>query len=374
VASGERWDSSRAVAVHPDLTEPLHPIFRLLEDRERNRELLVAFPGFRGAHAGLTPRPNVATVLAAGITGEAEAGGGLLGSGVFRRMLTGGTSEEGANRTFPAITTGRYGRGRTLTMAMPITGPAAEEFLAWGARGNQYYARFWRNAIYWLTENSFIGRRRLAAAADKRFYEPGQTIALTAVAYDEAANHTTDYRLVAMIEPQSLDIDSDYALVRWPSGMERTSGEEGPLVMWGEEFEIPVQKTEDGQALYALDLALADAQAMGQSSGGMRLELTAYEDYTQVDSTSLPLQVLYDPFEQQNPFPDHELLEELARESGGQVIATPAQLAEVLVSVPVTTGPPEVRKTPVWSNWWLLVGLLGVLTFEWCWRRRVGLA
>ena len=31
------------------------------------------------------------------------------------------------------------------------------------------------------------------------------------------------------------------------------------------------------------------------------MELTAYEGLTQVDSTSLDIQILHDPFEQQNP-------------------------------------------------------------------------
>jgi uncharacterized membrane protein len=338
-------DAAERIAVQPNLSEPLHPIFRLLDDQRRNRELLQAFPGFRGMHAELKPRPNVATLLATGGAGN-----------------------------IPAITAGRYGRGRTLAMAFPIVAPAAEEFVNWGVGGNQYYNRFCRNVVYWLTENSFIGRRRLAATADKRFYEPGEKVVLTASAYDEAANPTTAYRLVAMIEPQALDVDSDYALVRWPSGIERTSGADGPLVMWGEEFEIPLQPSDDGPSSYGLTLQLADAQAIGQTSGAMRLELTAYEGSTQLDSMSLPLQVVYDPFEQQNPFPNHELLKQLAAKSGGHAISNPAQLAEVLRNVPVMTGPAEVRTTPVWSNWWILAGLLGVLTIEWCWRRRIGLA
>jgi uncharacterized membrane protein len=365
---GAGVDSSQRIGVQPNTSEPLHPIFRLLDDQRRNRELLQAFPGFRGMHSELKIRPNVATVLATA----------------------------GEENSFPAITAGRYGRGRTLAIAFPIVPPAAEEFVNWGRGssglgdvirsvggafgstaqpiGNQYYNRFCRNMIYWLTENSFIGRRRLAAVADKRFYEPGETIVLSAAAFDEAANSTTAYRLVAMIEPQSLDVESDHSLVRWPSGIQRKSGEEGPLAMWGEEFEIPLVRSDDGQSRYQLALQLADAHAMGQSSGGMRLELTAYEGSTQLDSMSLPLQVVYDPFEQQNPFPNHELLGQLAAKSGGHAISTPAQLAEVLRNVPVTTGPSEVRKTPAWSNWWLLAGLLGVLTIEWCWRRRIGLA
>jgi hypothetical protein len=285
-------------------------------------------------------------------------------------------------------------------MAFPIVPPAAEDFVNWGPggmsgkgafgqvirgvgsafgstaqpTGNQYYNRFCRNMIYWLTENSFIGRRRLAAVADKRFYEPGETIVLSAAAFDEAANSTTAYRLVAMIEPQALDVDSDYSLVRWPSGIQRKSGEDGPLAMWGEEFEIPVARSEDGQSRYQLALQLADAHLMGQSNGGMRLELTAYEGSTQLDSMSLPLQVVYDPFVQQNPSPNHALLRQLAAKTGGRTVSTPTQLVELIRNVPVTTGPAEVRKTPAWSNWWLLGGLLGVLTIEWCWRRRIGLA
>jgi hypothetical protein len=274
----------------------------------------------------------------------------------------------------PAVTAGGYGRGRTLALAFPIVGAGASEFTGWGDRDNEYYARFWRNAIYWLTENSFIGRRRLAASTDKRFYQPGEQVVATAVAYNEAADPTSEYRIVAMIEPQSLDVDSDYAPVRWPSGVERTSGVEGPMIMWGEEFEIPVRKAADGQSSYALELELADAQNLGDLSGGMRLEITAYEDYTQVDSTSLPLMVLYDPFEQQNPFPNHELLVSLAESTGGSVVDSSDELAELLQSVPVATGPSEVSRTPVWSNWWLLLGLIGLLTVDWSWRRALGLA
>ncbi len=59
---------------------------------------------------------------------------------------------------------------------------------------------------------------------------------------------------------------------------------------------------------------------------GLRIELTAYEDNTQVDSTSIEIQVLDDPSEQQNPFPDHELLRRLAHESGGTVLKRASDL------------------------------------------------
>ena len=60
-----------------------------------------------------------------------------------------------------------------------------------GAAGdNRYYGKFCRNLVYWLTENSAIGRRRLVATADKRFYRPGETITVQAATYDESAAPT----------------------------------------------------------------------------------------------------------------------------------------------------------------------------------------
>ena len=106
----------------------------------------------------------------------------------------------------------------------------------------------------------------------------------------------------------------------------------------------------------------------------MRVELTAYEDFTQVDSTSIDIQVLHDPFEQQNPFPDHELLRRVAAVSGGQVLESPEALAAMIKDLPVKQGAPIVSKVPLWSQWWLLAFLLLLLTVEWLWHRAVGLA
>jgi hypothetical protein len=353
------WGAYQQVNARPKLEDPLHPILQLLDDRRRNHELLQHFPSIRGGHAGLVPKPNIAAVLAS--FGDEDAS-------------TSENASSAGEASFAAITVGSYGKGRSLATAFPLLGPGAEQFLAWGVDGNQYYKRFWRNAIYWLTENAFVGRSRVTAVADKRFYKPGEKISLTAAAYDEGANPATDYRIVAMVEPQSLDVTSDQAPIRWPADLERTGGESGPLILWGEEFEFPLKQPKDSAATYALELKLADAHAVTRSNGGIRLELTAYEGDTQIDSTSLPLQVLHDPFEQQNPFPDHDLLKKLASASGGRILSAAEQLTALLRSAPTTSAPSEVRRSPAWSNWWLLTVLVAILTIEWCWRRRIGLA
>jgi hypothetical protein len=268
-----------------------------------------------------------------------------------------------------------------MALAAPITAPYADEFSQkWGVEDNRYYAKFWRNSIYWLTENSAIGRRRLVASADKRFYRPGEKVGLQAATYDESAAPTRNYRVVAMVEPHvgPGETEPETSPFRWPSELTRTSGEEGPYVVWGEEFELPQMGGEKAGVAakpgHMIELPLADALASGSASHSLRIELTAYEDFTQVDSTSLDIQILHDPFEQQNPFPNHKLLERMAAQTGGKVLKKADDLSAVLQDVPVNVGPPVVKRSPLWSNWWMLALLLGLLTGEWCWRRTLGLA
>jgi hypothetical protein len=239
--------------------------------------------------------------------------------------------------------------------------------------------------VYWLTENSSIGRRRLVASTDKRFYRPGETITLQAATYDETSAPTGSYRVVAIVEPHSasgvtasgvtasgVESDSDNSPLRWPPKLTRTSGEKGALIVWGEEFDLP--RGGQDQPKHSIELPLVESLPSGASSQTFRIELAAKEGGTQVDSTSLDVQILHDPFEQQNPFPNHELLRNVAAASGGQVLRSADDLAAVLRDVPVNVGPPVVKRLPMWSNWWLIGGLLSLLTVEWCWRRRLGLA
>jgi uncharacterized membrane protein len=389
---GTDWVPGETIRIAPELPPTPHPLWSLISDDRQNRQIVSQFPLISGVNRWAGARPNLTTVLATtavsgtpvvpvetgplSVRGLTSALEGFVGSG---RPKEAPSNSSGAN-SVPAIVAGRYGKGRTLALAFPITSPAADEFVQkWGVADNRYYSKFCRNLVYWLIENSAIGRRRLVAAADKRFYRPGETITVQAATYDESSAPTKNYRVVAMVEPHSTsetDSESDNSPIRWPSGIVRPANEEGAAdssyIQWGEEFELPLGGQD--QPLHTIQLPLADTLASGTSSQSLRLELTAYEDLTQVDSTSLDIQILHDPFEQQNPFPNHELLAAVAVASGGKVLRTPAELAKVLSSVPASVGPPIVKKSPMWSNWWLWGLVIGLLTVEWCWRRRVGLA
>ena len=336
----------------PAILEPtgadLHPVWRLFEDERATRAALKTLPEALGRNNWVRVKPQSGTLL-----GALKAGTG--------------------NGTPPLFAIGAYGRGRTAALATPISGLWSPRFTRlWGEQDNRYFAKFARNLTYWLTENSAIGRRRLVANTDKRFYRPGETVAIAAQTFDESANRTGRYRVVAMLEPRQLDsAELPPCPVKWPAGRPRSPGESGSLVGWGEEIELHHDpQTKD----HSLALPLVEALANGSAGQAFKLELTAYEGQTQIDSGSLDVQILSDPHEQQNPLPNREFLAALARGTGGREITDANALAEVLSELPITEGPATVRHSPLWSRGWILGALLALLAADWFWRRWLGLA
>jgi uncharacterized membrane protein len=344
------WDDS-STTVHPITEGAIHPIWHLFSDEAATRSALKTLPPFLGCNRVGRVKP-IAEVLAQ-------------------------TSSPGADgASIPALVVQNYGRGRTMALTTAITRRWANEFTqSWGGPDARFYKKFWRNVVYWLTENSSIGRRRLLAETEKRLYRPGEPIALRARTFDENAAPTLDYRVVATVEPKSAgEITSDNSPLRRPGSSQESTGASTPLLPWSEEFELPKEASEK---LYQATLPIAEAKSVpaGVSlTQGLRIELTAYDNTTQVDSTSLEVQIVDDPSEQQNPMPDHTLLRKIAASSGGSVLGGAKDLTAMITQLPRTVGPSEIKKTPAWSVWWLLSLLVAFLTIEWFWRRRVGLA
>ena len=349
--------TSRPKAVHPVVAGAVHPIWQITSDEVQNRSLLKTLPRFLGGNrsAASSRRPTSwpATI----------------------RRVAGGEPE-------PAIAVQPYGRGRTMVMAPAITRRWAGEFAqSWGEADARYYKKFWRNVVYWLSENSSTGRRRLLAETDKRLYRPGEPIVLRAQAFDEDASPTLDYRVAVTVEPKSSTDVRPGQLAAAPT-VGRAGPDPGaaqaPFLPWSEEFELA---REIAAKSYAATLPISDAKSLPAGATltqGLRFELTAYENNTQVDSSSLEVQVLDDPTEQQNPLPDHDLLRRLAEQSGGKVLAGSKDLSAMLGQLPRIVGPPEVKATPAWSRWPLISALIVLLAIEWAcagvsaWRERGG--
>jgi uncharacterized membrane protein len=349
-----------------------HPVWHLADDMAVLTSAAKAIPKFQGANAGLKAKPGISTTLAT--CDNVAVPSNASTNGLLDRVFASARPAATASGTMPLLTVGRYGRGRTAAMSVAITRPWASEFAtAWGEQAEDNYGQFWRNVVYWLTEASSIGRRRLTITTDKRFYQPGEKMKLVAHAFDERANETQDYKIVAMVEPQQFSNDeSDEAPILWPDNVARESGEETAQMIWGEEFTL--RDATGDETGFEMELDLADQLDAGSASQAIRFEITAYQDYSQVDSTSLDVQVLHDPYEQQNPFPDHDVLKRLAEETGGEVVATADRLKEINDAAPVEVGEPRVSRQPVWSQSWLLIALLLALTIEWLMRRHHGLA
>lgn len=235
-------------AVYPlstavQVTEPLHPIWRLRMERLLNEQILKTLPELGVAVGDIIAKPD-ATVLAQ-------------------------TSEDHK----PVIVAQRAGRGRVLVSTASLSGSYLEGLAQnWGDQPERVAAKFWRNLVYWATEESSTGRRRLVVSSNQRFYRPGQRLQIRATSYDEAALRTTGYRVWAMFEPESLDDMSLYSPVLWPDNVVRESGEVGPRIAWGEELPMKINAEEQ---VYEVNLMLSESVAASDS--GMRIELTAYE-------------------------------------------------------------------------------------------------
>ncbi len=380
-SQGDDWNSDASVVLTVSDQEAAHSVWRLREDEQQRLAAIRAFPEVQGAHAGLREKPDVGVVLAttSSVPMPTRPPSGLAGlPGLQNSSTPPGETTTTSAQLLPVLTVAQVGKGRSMALATSMTAPGATRMISeWGSEKGGLYGRFWRNAIYWLTESSSVGRRRLLVTADKRYYSPGEQLRLRASTFDEHSAATQDYRIVAMLEPQQLSNDeSFYSPIRWPGNLVRESGEEGPLIAWGEEFDLPKSggPTKIAAGGYEIELELADALESGTASQALRFELTAYEDFTQVDSSSLDIQILHDPFEQQNPFPDHELLTDVATAAGGKVLQSSKQLASLISDLPTIQANSEFRRQPAWSRWWLMITLLGLLTVEWFFRRSVGLA
>jgi uncharacterized membrane protein len=350
ISAATDWDGA-STTVHPVTEGAIHTIWHISSDESQNRSMLKTLPNFLGSNRVGRAKP-VAEVLAR-------------------------TTSQGADgELMPAVVVQSYGRGRTMAITPAITRRWAGEFTqSWGGSDARYYKKFWRNVVYWLTENSSIGRRRLLAETDKRLYRPGEPIVLRARTFDENAAPTLDYRVAVTVEPKSAsDITSDNSPIRRPGGEPQPSGAQAPFLPWSEEVELVKKPSEKS---YDATFPIAEAKSLPSGvslTQGLRIELTAYENNTQVDSTSLDVQIVDDPSEQQNPLPDHDLLRRIAAQSGGTVLKGAKGLAAMIERLPRVVGPSEVKETPAWSGWWLLSLLIVLLTIEWVWRRRVGLA
>ena len=248
-----------------------------------------------------------------------------------------------------------FGRGRTFAMSTDTTVDWGRDFEHnWGEGDNRYFRKFWRNVVRWLAENSESGQRRLRVETDKVIYRAGQEIEIAATAYDESIKETDRYRLLARIrapsEPESRPFDETaVALTPQPNDLTYRGKLKAPQ---------PADILENAASTlhkFILDVAAFDGERI-------------------VARSSTQLQTIDDPAEFRDPRPDHAALKKLAEASGGRMIQSSTDLADLLGMHPDASVRLVVTRWPLWDHPLLWLLLLGLLTSEWVLRRRKGLA
>jgi uncharacterized membrane protein len=306
-----------------------HPIWHLVDDPVQNQRVLRQMPLFHGTNLITRVKPAAVAL------------------GFSNRVLP----RVGRMPIFGCET---YGRGRTFAMATDSTYAWGVDFeRRWGEGGdNRHFRKFWRNVVRWLSENSLAGSRRLHVDTDKLIYRPGETVRLTATAFDESLEQTTSYELTAgwvaaddkPKAPLPVDLTADPALQVY-------KGELPTRVSRG----LTVQPSGSDAVMHAAQLRVVAA-----GSG------------KEVARTDVDIQLLEDSVEFLDPRPAWENLETLATLSGGRMLRGSAELAELLRDLQRSEGEVLVHQTPLWDRWWLWLFLLGILTVEWSLRRRAG--
>jgi uncharacterized membrane protein len=316
-----------------------HPIWRIVDDPVKNRQVVDRMPPFTGTNLIERLKP-AATPLA--YTDRAIGQVGVM----------------------PAFACETFGKGRTFAMAPDSTKDWGTFFERdWGEGGdNRYFRKFWRNVVTWLAENSPGGSRRLRVETDKVIYRPGQPIQVGARAYDDNLEETSRYRLVARLVPPAA----------------RAPGAAPPPTAALQEAALAPRP---GDHLYEGVLAtppLRDVPVPANNPlAGLRLlslDVAAYDGDRVAARAALEVQVLDNPEEFQDPQPDPARLEQLARDSGGRVLHSGEELAQLLGTYGTAPGEVVVQKVPLWDHAALWALLLALLAAEWVLRRWWGLA
>ncbi len=352
-----------------------HPIWKIVEDPEKNRQVLAAMPPFHGTNFMQRLKP-AATLLAESSSPIPQAG------------------------IMPIFAVQPYGRGRTFAFAPDTTADWGRDFESkWGERDNRYFRRFWRNAVRWLCENSTAGDKRLQIETDRVIYRAGQPILVTARAYDEQLKETAAYQLTAQFKG-ALEGGSRGASGVSMGDTDQNSGEasSAPTTAVTENVglnhtAVPLVPSGSGDAysgeLDGLALTLLDnsyntngtsssplsgsTSSAPDGSGAMlsmrEIEVVATDNEKVIARATAQVLVLPDMRELIQPRARSEELAKLAEATGGKLLRGSSDIVALLNDMRTTPGDAVISRQPLWDSPWLWLLIIGLLTAEWVMRR-----
>jgi uncharacterized membrane protein len=326
--TGRRDYLTQSFTVQIPASAESHPIWKLLDNPEENRRALNAMPRFFGTNLIRRVKP-AATLL--GQTNTPLSRVGIM----------------------PIFACESFGRGRTFAMSTDSTAYWGQYFQSrWGEGDNRYFCKFWRNVVRWLAENSQASQRRLIVRTDKIIYSQQQPVQITAEAFDQSLEPTSDYRLTALLT--SID---DIAATNAETANAQTI----------ELRADPILNRYVGNLPAMLPVSINDASKPMQSA---RLVVTAWEQDERIESKSIDLQLLNDSSEWLDPQARPEALQGIADAADGSVLSNESELTQLLQSFDETPGEVLVHRRPAWDRASLWAAFLGVLAIDWTLRRR----
>ena len=240
----------------------------------------------------------------------------------------------GGDRQVPVVVTRRYGAGAVLYLG-------TDELWRWRYKvGDRYHQKFWVQMTNWVAEQPFsVQGKNVSIAADQMVYDPGGRASIRVRVRDDQGKALDSGDFVALLYRNGqlyseVELEADLnqgGIFRARSG----SLEAG-------DYEIAVQQK------YVLK---------GDREFGARAEFVVRAgDNRELDNLSV----------------NRELLETVARNSGGQYFAE--EEARNLVNLLESIDRKKVvsSESNLWSSYWWFTAIIGLLVAEWIMRKRAG--
>ena len=245
------------------------------------------------------------------------------------RVLSQVESPEG--KTHPALVVQPFGKGRSAAL---LIGDLWRWQLRRKTKDDEDLQKSWRQTLRWLVADV---PERIEASVKRKLDEPSQPVELLIKVHDEKYRPLDNANVVAKISA--------------PGGKKLTLTAE-PTDATGE-YLITYVPRSPGVYRATITATAADASEIGQREAGWVAEPAAEEFRTLR--------------------PNRELLDRLARKTGGEIIQI-GDLDDFVAGLPHRKVPvTQQRINPVWHTWPVFLCALGLLVTEWGLRRFKGL-
>ncbi|MFW6162183.1 MAG: glutamine amidotransferase [Planctomycetota bacterium] len=239
----------------------------------------------------------------------------------------------------PVVIAHRYGRGKACVVLTDSTW-RWKLGMAEGTIETDLQAIFWRQLIQWLMPEPQEEKEKRAVqlVADKLSYELNEQVNLTVTAVDAEGNTARDAKVTCTIEaPDGKVIERQATFGKIPGAGADAEG-------------FTASFTTHVSGRYKV---VATAQADGQDLGRDQVAFVVGDTSIEMTETD----------------PDRELLEAVARRSGGEYFE-PENASQIPDRIPIETRTNTWTETrEVWNRWEVFLIFLGLVSAEWVVRR-----